>query len=721
MSGPRYKLYVKKAFDLARSLVVKSELTANAINRELELLGHKINPYDPHSWKYYRNLAGEYHETDQLMTVNSLDTLEPIALTKENLELHRATANGYRQDPRYYNALLERYPEQELLIRGILFPVDIDAAIAAPDGKILGYDATLIEENETNLIPKLQEWIDGFFARWNVPAYAIIDDLYAASMLGVMFLNIPKIILNIRLANCKTNYVHSFHIREYLASHGRLDVFMDYLTKKQALFLYRNIRYLHRHAGKWETFQLLLDRLLTERGIPLASYEMRHNLENLTRDLYPEIEMMLTYLNFGVGEDARIVRTVSEVLEKEIPLAPGNYNENQEAQRTVPAAMKQSMISRLPTKVLESIVTDLSRNTAYSFEELLLNHWLYMSTHQRYNAFIAVTNPLTGEQMTLSARDAFVVYLYAYNKACGITLKQVPTLIANDVWRPQPPKKEELMAVVDPAYVDEAVIDEALRDNPSMGVYISTEAFYGFCESLQRELERHRLLYVFEEHHAPRGQIEGMLQRFFHQPTCDLAGEALYEDWLEDRGLSILSEISAADASILAADLLKETTGIDLRDNSSLRELQAAMLNLMAQLSSYTVQYLQTINSNTFLRAEWSAIRLGDILERSLAGFTLDQAPVRVIDLKGRGKVRLRSKLGDRPVAQIIRINYNDTLSCDISLDARIRCQTYAKNRAPIARIRLMDIEPSQASETRAAEIAALNVLSISPEPTPLP
>lgn len=679
MSSPYYRLYIESVLQLARSLVIKSEASADSINRSLMEMGYQVKLSEPRTWKYYLNLAGLYHPTDTVMTVSSLDTLETIEFTKERLAVHRATADGYQQGGDFYERLVERYPEQESLIRGILSPVDLDQAIAAEDGSILDYNQKLVESNETNLIPKLQQWVNGFLTRWHIPAYGIVDDLYNAAMLGVLYVNIPQVILNIRLENCRTNYVHSFHIREYLASNGRLDVYMEYLTKKQALFLYRNIRYIHRNAGKQQTFNLLMDRLLTDRGIPLASYEMRHNLERMPEELYPDVELILTYLNFPPGELLRDTRTVREILEKQVDVAVGNIDEANEALEYIPAEMKNSLVDRVPTKVYESIVTDYSNSMAYSYADLLLNHWLYTSTHQRYNTILSIMNPTTGQLTPLSAKEAFVLFLYSYNQACGVTLETVPDLRAVSVRRPLPPTFEELRAVADPHYVSDAVIESAFENQPSMGVYISTEAFRGFCRAVRDSLNKHQELFSLEEHLTSRGQIEGLLRRFYHDPVCQLADGEYYTDWLEERGFEP-DKLSQFDYAILANEVLELATGANLADTDSLRELQTAMLRLMSQLSSYTVQFLQTINSDTFLKADWAMIRLGEVNEigRVLLQL-LGMSTIEVKDFNAHGNVWINCGIGNnqlfRDVGQISfgKVTWDPTLNETVISRVRTR------------------------------------------------
>lgn len=79
-------------------MVIKSEYAAEKINEYLTYTGHADNflPHDARTWKYYLNICGEYHSTDAPIKITSLDTLEEIVFNKQNLSVHKATAQAYQ-------------------------------------------------------------------------------------------------------------------------------------------------------------------------------------------------------------------------------------------------------------------------------------------------------------------------------------------------------------------------------------------------------------------------------------------------------------------------------------------------------------------------------------------------------------------------------------------------------------------------------------------------
>ena len=158
MINNHYQLYVDNTLSLAETIVIKFEAAAEALN--LAVISQNgyaaVDNETKSSWKYYQNISGQYHFTDTMIQVNSLDLAERIDFTADNLKVHTATRKAYEYGSRYYRDLLQQYPDQELLILGILYPCDIDQAIAAVDGTILTYPAKYVEASEYTFIFKLQ-------------------------------------------------------------------------------------------------------------------------------------------------------------------------------------------------------------------------------------------------------------------------------------------------------------------------------------------------------------------------------------------------------------------------------------------------------------------------------------------------------------------------------------------------------------------------------------
>lgn len=616
MNSNYYKIYLDKVMQLAHTLVIKSQASVEGLNQfTKDYYGRDtVDPVDPTTWKYYMNICGEYHFTDKTMHVISMDTVEEIVFSKENLQIHRATAREYSFGSRKYKELVARYPNQEILVRGILYPSNKQQAIAAKDGTILTYAKNLVESNEYSLIPNLQKWIDGYQVRWVNSQYAISDELYSAVSHGIMYLNLVPAILTLRRAACKTSEAHSFHVNQYLGSHGIQDVQLQQLTKKQSLFLYRNIAYIRRNSGQQNIFEWLTENLLTERGVPLAEFTIRHDLSGQPEDLYPDIKFRKKQLNLGYDISPVQTFTVDELLDKSIKAARDNDKYYQDHRTEIREMSENSLSNVVLTKALDSSMIDYSNSTPYTMEATLLSHWVRLAELGYYKPYVAITNPQTGERVPLSVKDAYVFMWYALSRSVNIEPVEIPAFPAVRVSIVPAPSVDTLMSVVDSKYVSRAFAQEMKDLMPEIVPVFSTEAFYNQCVEINTAENLQRLYIAKEEHHTSRAMKENLVCRLYSDNMCVLepAG-TLYAGWLSDRNLN-LENFKRDDYAKLCVEITKEATGLSLVTTNSVKALQAAMIRLMVQLSSYSVQYLTYINNVDIKLTDWTAVRVGDMV-----------------------------------------------------------------------------------------------------------
>lgn len=644
-----YKNYVDRVIQLAETIVIKSSDAATLINRLVtENYGpDAVDTAVPASWKYYLNLGGDYHRSDRVMEVVSMDTLETVVFSKLTLREHPATRRAYAFGTRQYKTLVSQYPTQEMLILGILYPVDIAKAIAAEDGAILGYPADLVEINEYSLIPKLEQWVKDFKVRWYNPQFTVTDSLYAASCLGIMYLNLVPTILNFRLEACKTSEAHSFHVRQYLASHGGLDIYMDQMTLKQTLWLYRNIAYIERNAGKKENFEWLVEHIMTERSLPLAEFVMRHDLSKQPDELYPTLSFRRNPINLGYNLDSYNSLTLSEVLDKEDNFARSNKAVRGEEEINIKEAMESSLSNVVLTKLLESAAIDYSNNTPYTLEDILLNHWIWLASSGYYTAFVGVTNPRTGERIPLNVKEAYAFAWYAFCRSIGLIMDEIPKVSAKRVVLIPQPSVRDLMRVVDKKLVPEQIARDALAVMPRIVPMFSTESFYAKCRELYSAAQVQRRLISSQEHHRRRGMVHGMVSRIYSDNICEIAepGER-YSRWFADRNIAI-DDFSSADFGVMYLEIVKEATGLDLINAKSLKDIQAAMIKIMTQLSSYSIQFASKINNSKLKVTDWTAVRLGDVTSKTTQSYEMPIGNIGLRARRMRGHTRIEFDVND--------------------------------------------------------------------------
>jgi len=633
--------YLEQCKTLAKTLVIKSSISAVLVNQQMELKygGSAVDPLDPSSWKYYLNIAGEYHPTDKVMTVTSLDTLQQIAFTKANLAVHTSTREAYQYGTRYYYSLLNQYPDQDQLILGILYPVDITQAIAADDASILGYPSELVEQQEQTLIPELQRWIQQYRHRWDVPAFGVTDSLYNAAAHALMYLHIYPKILNLRSKRCHTNEVHSFHIREYLASHKELHRYLPYLTLKQSLWFYRNINYVMRHAGSVETFQTLLQHILTERHIPVSEYSVRH-LNDFDEDLYPEIQARRKPINdeFNTAEVSYL--PVNQLYVKEIDLAFGNQRYYVASAEQDTQDFKNSPSSVIQSKDLESNMVDYSNAVPDPLPRVLMRQWAFMATHGLYNVAVRFKDPKTGEPRSLLAKDALIYYQYVFWKSVGFDVTEIPEYTNIKARNHPKPSIADLTSVVDlvrfPELTDLA--NEILNAQPTLVECFSSTAFFDQSYKIYQQAKAHWYLTSGIGDYEKRGYVQGMVLKLYHDETIVFdTPYASMGEWLTAMNLP-LYDFTTDQAGELMLEIFTEATGLTIDDTKLLKNIQRFLIEMMMELSSYSIQTIREINESDVILLNWPMVRPGNFKNMGLQHEWLEMNS-RINDAPGLGHV----------------------------------------------------------------------------------
>lgn len=571
-----------------------------------------VDKLDKTTWKYYKNMAGEYHITDTPMQVTSLDTLETIIFSKDVLKDHPATVDAYQYQTRYYQSLVLQYPQQEELILGILYPADKAYAIKSDNGSIVSYPSDLVEPQEATLIVELEAYIKRYLVRWDVSAFGLSESLYNCAQFAILCLNVYSKLINLRLKRCKTNEAHSFHIREYLASHGRLDRFMPYMSLEQVLYLYRDIRYIERNAGKVTQFKTLIDKLLTKRYIPIGEFSVRH-LSEYDDKYYPTINVRRKGLNplYNVPEIDYF--TVEQLYKKEAKLAIDNVDYLDHHSAEITKLFQNSPSSVIQTKDLESSMYDYSNAVPDPLEKVLLRQWAHLVTTNRYQAYVTFKNPVTGDSSTLPTLDAFIYMYYVFLRSIGLTIVSLPPYI-NIKHRIEPKATvDTMLSVVDNRFTDlPGMARQILDRQPLITVFHSVKNFFNTTHTLYEEGLLHWHTVSSTQDHYKRALVSNMILTMYADTEIVFPAETKDMDkWLASKDLPVYN-LSYNDAQKLIKNIFMASTGLTIDSTKLLKNIQAALIGALTQLSSYTVQFSKEISDPNILVLNWAAIRLGD-------------------------------------------------------------------------------------------------------------
>lgn len=606
--------YYEQNKTLIKTLVIKSNYAPYAINKELiERLGEQaVDKFDLTSWKYYKNLAGEYHFTDTPMNVVSLDTRQEILFSVENLIRHTATAEAYQYGTRYYFMLLRQFPEQETLISGILTPANKERAIKATDGTILAYPSYLVEEYETTLIMELESFIKLFNSRWDVQAFALSDPYYPVVQKAILAMQLFLKLLNARNKRAHSFEAHSFHIKEYLASHQQLDRFYVYLTREQALWLVRNIRYIERIAGKSKTFNVLLENILNKRLIPVGDYSIRQ-LAEFDLENYP----VLTARRKNIGITTKTVQEEYVPLEsyynKEQKTTYGNKRFFDLAEKEITHSLAVNPSSAIQTKNLESSMVDMSESVPDPLPIVVMRQLVAMAHDGLYNVAVNFQDPLTSKRWSLMTWDAIVYMLYLTYKSEGLPFDTLPT-VCNLKYRLHPrPVVTDLTHLIEPSmeWMYE-VAENLISAQPILTECHSVSMFYEMTFQIYKECLHHWYLLADTHDLYERGVMEQMILKLFGSQLRDFSKGENAEVWRVRNNLPEYNYTNE-ESQLLFKELFERATGYQIDETRNLRNIQKALIDLFETLSSYSIQFIREINDNELILTGMPSLRVGNI------------------------------------------------------------------------------------------------------------
>lgn len=657
LESRNYQNYVNGNIDLASSIVLKCDDAARTLNQWV--LGYTNTTFDEtnqRTWKYYKNICGQYFGSDTVMYITSLDSLTEIEFSKENLEFHRATKKAYAFGTTYYKELVDTYPDQELLIRGILYPVNMEKALSAYEGEILTYPTSLVEETEPSLIPKLQDWINGYYRRWHNAQYGNTDNLYLTANLAILYAMMPFQIENIRKEACLTHEAHSYHVREYLASHSKLDRYMPYMTRSLAMYFYHNLAYIENNNGRQEIFDELIKRCFTQRNLPMGYFTLMHSTEKMPEEsLTPLVVFEKTPMNTVSNIDNKDQFSLSEILDIEDNLFPGNIPFREEEQPKIIEATTYTLNPNVPTKLLQSTVIDYSDSEKYRFADIVFQHWLWLAQKNLYRAYVTFTIPANGARISLAPLDAFAFYAYAFCKGSGFELPNLPTVVCKRVQRIMPGTIESMREVCETRHVSDEWLKAAKAIMPPPREMISLEAFRSHCQELFVAANEQYSLTSLEEKMTARGQKESAVCRLWADEKFALGDypNQNYADWFASRNL-VVKDLTDSQLAEVAQVILKEATGANLASTITLKDIQRAMRDIVLELSSYSIQIDLNINTGPVLQAGFTQVRTDEIdyATKNHMYVTIPTADPR--NIKTQGYARARLDLNQFPSMSIV-------------------------------------------------------------------
>lgn len=646
MSNNYHRLYVENNLRFARTACVKFEDAAWGVNQAI-MGDHGQSAVDvehPQTWKYYQNIAGHYHKLDTVMTIVSLDREDNRVITfdKPTLASNPITKRYYQHGTRYYRELVMRYPKQEELILGILYAPDtddyIDTVVNSKDATILYVAPDTIEENEHDLFTDMQAWSYQYFSRWVNKAFSLIDPLYPALYIGQYYLHMLQKLITLRLRACKSPQTHSYHVREYLRSHGMLDRYITMLTLKQALFLYRNILYIEANAGKKAVFSWLIENIMTERNLPMYEYVARHDVSPMIDDLGktlsvdPAIIFKKKKLNFVGSAMSDEVKTPEQLMSIMNATPTGNSEEHIYRKQNIIDKLLYSPSNVVQTKVVESLAEDVNDASPYALDAVVVTHMYSYATSGRYQSRIEYTFPGTKKSVFLPAKDVVTLFTYCWLKYTGqdvLYMKENDTqdfpipkislfevLDTDDLGTARNDTRDrsyllQMNSVATPGNFNEddlrkliEVKNSARLEDSARVLLTDNKSFNDQCVKIHRAGIYYNNAIGVAPNFLAMGEVEKMISMLYRNEVVTLVTEKKkdgsdyhFEEWIAQKNYAFV-DVSQDQYKQHAMNLLDIITGIVTYANVSVKEVQRAMLGVMKTLSSYSIYFASDVDES---------------------------------------------------------------------------------------------------------------------------
>ena len=379
-SKTRKEIYLAGILTLTRSLVIKSDDVADQIHHTDKM--NRPDLYDsqtPRSqYRYFQHLAGEYTPTDTPMEIFSLDSQSIVAFDKD-IRGHALTHNKLTEDRKYLKVLLAKYPTQERLVNGILNPILPSVSVHAEDFTILYHNTKYVEDNEFSLMDKLQTYVTNMNARWKIRPYANLDEYYFGLHESMVALSIVPKLINLREEVLHTIEAHSFHVSEYLISNG-VNTELVHLNKAQWFFLYKNIKYIKKHAGNMKTFLMMVKGLVEPAGIPLDTHIVthKHKTDGTIEPIFFSTPLVENARSYG-----KRVKTLEEYEALERSYRQSNASVPHEVTNR---KVLLGRYGRNNAKLLESSLDDSAKVNRVTELQLILSYMAYLTSenHLKY-------------------------------------------------------------------------------------------------------------------------------------------------------------------------------------------------------------------------------------------------------------------------------------------------------------------------------------------------
>lgn len=602
--------YNEQSIKLTRSLVIKLFDTALAINRELKNRGYKVSG-NKREWKYFMNLAGEKHSSNNDVQITIIELGTSKSLTKELLEEYPYTKIELLKFENSYKNLTYEYPNDLLYIHGCIMPVDKEKAIAAKDGTILNYNTNFLEENEYNIIKELEEYIKAFLNRWHIKQYTLVDELYLPALLGVLFANLPNKINNLRTNNVFTNEVHSFHLEHFFRSNINLQDEINSLDNSTKFWLYKNLPYIISNIGKDKTLDTIIDKLFTPNMIGLGTYDLKLPTPELIEKPgasqpsyeYKEIKPVQQSKNSYYVTTGSLETDIETLVTKELNITLDNQTEEQKKEneylvKEIENDIKNSIRDNQTTKILELSSYRLFKRQGVDLFKVVLDNWIYTASKNNFGYMVEYIEPNDNKQYIITPQVGLLMLIKIMLMIANTPNKKIRYIWYDSIFNSE---KDFLLKASEKLFPDgytSRLINELNTHYPNQNIYFSLVE--NFASNIRNILDYMSYWWVVDTN-TNNSFVSANLKLLANYITVkdkyDLKSstyDSKENDFTIDELLAMHDIVfdynEQYDYNKSIKELLLKFTGINLDENEVIFNTQKNFKSILDKLTSYTVQ-----------------------------------------------------------------------------------------------------------------------------------
>lgn len=601
--------YIKNTINLVKSFTIKSNDTAIQINNELiKIYGTSILGYasdDKTKWKYYMNICGIYHPIDNPIKITIIETGLVKDLSKELLLEYPTTHQELLKHDVYYTDLIDNYPNDELLIKGIIYGLDMDYVLNAEDGSILSYSEYYVEEQESNLISEVNTYSINYLKRWHIREYGIVDNLFIPALLGTLYSKLVLKILNIRFSNIQTSNVHSFHIYEFFRSH--FDVDTSVLNKSTRFWLYKNMRYIRKNIGSNETLNIIIDKILTNNGIGIAEIELINSLPDIelldlndvTKPLYDKkinsfiskprndyyfnsdsdnltgYQMLYLQFNRNLVDNDLVIKNTEDINNKHLPKL--DYN----------------ILHRQKTKTFKIKINKNHVVTQDISIKLLLDNWTFLALNDKFRAMKKFIDPNTGIIYNLTPKQALFMVYKLLAKINGLDNPIIKGYTANHIINDSI-SYTELTTNLLRNDVMETISRKIQSKIPTLHTYIGNDTFNNYIKDVITFRSLMWNISTNTNDMLLSSDIQVMYKRLHKRVYIDFGLDKDIDTLISEENM-YFTLTNDYDYKSVLKELFYLFTGFKIIDNDIENTIDK-YINITKKLSSYTIQFISDKN-----------------------------------------------------------------------------------------------------------------------------